>query len=157
MVDRDEGNQIATTGNMVTQDWDAAWDSEEDAPRHGDSDRASLEEARKASEISFPKASPLVDDDEAAEAWGWGDEDAEEAVDDPMSNDVVEPPPSSHTTAPHRIALETREITLSESYQTTSMPQPVFQTIAGIYNDGARLTSPACVLRCPYLNLTDNL
>jgi centromere/kinetochore protein ZW10 len=84
---RDEGLHIATTGNVVTQDWDAAWDSDE--PKETallkppttpnkralpslvtKSNRISLDEERKYSAITPPSGSPT--DDDAAEAWGWG-------------------------------------------------------------------------------------
>jgi centromere/kinetochore protein ZW10 len=151
MVGRDEGKQIASTGNMVTQDWDAAWESEEEEPLPPGTNRASVEEERKASEVFSPASTPAAgtpatadDEDDAADAWGWGDEDA---VDEPISEDVVQPHPGDNT--PHRITPETREVTLSESYKTSSMPQPVLRTVAGIFNDGARLTSPAYVLSIP--------
>jgi centromere/kinetochore protein ZW10 len=146
MVGKDEGKQIATSGNMVTQDWDAAWDSEDEEPLPPGTNRASLEEERKASEVFSPHpplAAPpaATDDDEAADAWGWGDEDA---LEDPVSEDVAEPP-SQHNLPHNRISPERREVALSETYKTSSMPQPVFKTVVSVFNDGARLTSPECV------------
>jgi centromere/kinetochore protein ZW10 len=145
MVGKDEGKQIASSGNMANQDWDAAWNSEEEEPLPQEINRASLEEERRASEISpgIP-AAPQDDDDDAAEAWGWDDEDA---VDEPSSASAVEPP-SPGNPAPVRIGPETREITLSETYYTSSIPRPLFNTVAGIFNDCARLTSPECVSHC---------
>ena len=147
MVGRDEGRQIASTGNMANKDWDAAWESDEDDSLPLGTNRASVEEERKASEIFSPASShagvPATADDEdgAADAWGWGDEDA---VDEPTSEDIVESASSDNTPHTHTTS-ETREVTLSESYKTSSMPQPVFRAIIGIFNDGARLTSPAYV------------
>jgi centromere/kinetochore protein ZW10 len=153
MVSKDESKQITESGNMANQDWDAAWESdEEEHPLPQGTNRASLEEARRASEISSSEPTPDVttaalDDDDAAEAWGWADEDA---ADEPISEDVVEPPPRE-SPAPNLVSLETREVTLSESYKTSSIPQPVFKTVSGIFNDGARLTSLECVLPFPIL------
>ena len=146
MVGKDEGKQIAASGNMVTQDWDAAWDSEEEESLPLGTNRASLEEARRASEVFSPEPTPVAtpaatDDDDAADAWGWGDEDV---VGEPISEDVVESPPQDNPTQ-NRTNPETREVTLSEKYKTSSIPQPVFKTVTSVFSDGARLTSQECV------------
>ena len=60
MVGRDEGKQIASTGNMITQDWDAAWESEEEEPLPPGTNRASVEEERKASEVFSPASTPVA-------------------------------------------------------------------------------------------------
>jgi centromere/kinetochore protein ZW10 len=153
MVGRDEGRQIASTGNMVTQEWDAAWESEEEEPLPPGTNKASLEEQRRVSEVPSAVAEaistpdPMPEDDDGADAWGWGDEDA---MDEPLSENVVEPPPPPPDQPPvdRHITPETREVTLSEPYQISSMPEPVFKTISGIFNDGAKLASPEYVLFC---------
>lgn len=143
MVRKDESKQIAESGNMANQDWDAAWDSEEEEnnslPRG--TNRASLEEERRASEVY---TQPANDDDDTEDAWGWGDE---VEVDEPMSEDVE--PSAEHSPVDGRSSPETREIILSEKYKISSIPQPIFNTISGIFNDGARLTSPECVCSFP--------
>lgn len=137
---------------MVTQEWDAAWDSEEEEPVPLASNRASLEEERRASEVTPAVASAVTDDDDAADAWGWGDEDA---VDQPTAEDVGQP--ASGDNQPNaQSSPETREVTLSETYYSSSIPQPLFKTIAGIFNDGARLTSPESVLHRMFLIVSDN-
>ena len=154
MVGRDEGRQIASTGNMVAQDWDAAWESEEEEPLPPGTNKASLEEHRRVSEVfspvtSLPVTTPDLiseEDDDGTEAWGWGDEDA---TDEPISEDVEpSPPPPDRLPISRHIAPETREVTLSEPYQISSMPQPVFKTICGIFNDGAKLATPEYVACC---------
>jgi hypothetical protein len=73
MVARDEGLHIAATGNVVTQDWDAAWDSDDQQETivPPGVNRTSLEEERKLSEVTTSITSPTTDAD-AADAWGWG-------------------------------------------------------------------------------------
>lgn len=148
MVARDEGLHIATTGNVVTQDWDAAWDSDEaidpasqkepttpqkaPPPMGSKSNRGSLDEAKRYSAVTPPGGSPTVGDDEA-DAWGWGDDDVViEHTDhsDPVAADNLEP----------KLSPETREVTLSEAYYTSSMPKPLLDLIMNIYNDAAHLT-----------------
>jgi centromere/kinetochore protein ZW10 len=146
MVDKEEQRQIASSGNMVTQDWDAAWESEEENPLPSASNRASLEEERRAREVT-PAAMPAAaDDDDVADAWGWGDEDA---ADNPVPESVDQP--ASGASQPHaQNGSETREVTLAEPYRSSSIPQPIFSTVAGIFEDAARLTSAECVTSCVF-------
>jgi hypothetical protein len=54
MVAREEKENIITTGTAVTQDWDAAWESDGEAKEDNSSEarnRHSLDEERKASEV----------------------------------------------------------------------------------------------------------
>jgi protein transport protein DSL1/ZW10 len=148
MLERDEGNHIASTGNIVNQDWDAAWDSDEDdnPTNNGESqtppqNKHSMEEERRNSEIV---SSPSPADDDAVDAWGWGDDD--DVVDSPIV-ESTEPAPSSLTSPsanPH-MTPNVRQVTMSEKYWTSSMPQPVMRTVVQIFNDGAKLTQPEFV------------
>lgn len=148
MVQRDEGMHIPAKGNVVNEDnWDAAWDSGNDSPQPSTKStspppirrhRSSIDEERKVSETT-PSAvpTPLEDEeDDAADAWGWGEEDAAE----PESLPEPTPPTSDSLTG------EVREMIIKERYYTSSMPQPVFQTMTSIYEDAARLTQPEYVL-----------
>jgi hypothetical protein len=53
MVAREEGADIITTGTAVTQDWDAAWDSdgEPDEESSNGRNRRSLDEQRRVTEV----------------------------------------------------------------------------------------------------------
>ena len=54
MVAREEGDNIVNTGTAVTQDWDAAWDGDEDPVEESVNgrNRRSIEEERQMSGIS---------------------------------------------------------------------------------------------------------
>jgi len=141
MVAREEGKQIATTGNLVNQDWDAAWDSDEDEKQEEiptGANRASLDEQRRHSQLSpAPNSAqtPTTDnDDDGADAWGWGDDDGAEI------SPVLEHSNADRPQIDRAVTPEMREVTLSEPYWTSSMPKPLFQTITDIYGDGADLT-----------------
>ena len=152
MVGKDEGKQIASSANVVSQDWHAGWDTDDEDSAPIGSSRASVDEAQEAREISLAPLVAHEDDDDAADAWGWGDEDV---VNEATPENNSEPPP--RTTIPNSRAIpETREITLSETYYTSSIPQPVFNTVAGLFNDGAKLASAEYVLiiSAPPLYLT---
>jgi centromere/kinetochore protein ZW10 len=132
MVARDE-DHIPATGNITAnQDWDSAWDSDKDDNNaNGDKEvatvgnRFSIDEARRNTEVDTPSPEDEIDDD----AWGWGNDDVEPVVE----NSEAEP------TIP---APETRQVTLSEKYFTSSLPQAVLDAVISIYEDGAKLTHP---------------
>ncbi|OBT70515.1 hypothetical protein VE03_00141 [Pseudogymnoascus sp. 23342-1-I1] len=79
------------------------------------------------------------DEDDVADAWGWGDEDEEEA---PVESEK-EPAPviEKHEISEPQARREVqREVTLTEKYTVSSMPEPVFDTIKNIIEDGVTLT-----------------
>ncbi|KAF4626360.1 hypothetical protein G7Y89_g11800 [Cudoniella acicularis] len=154
MVPRDEGFHITATGTMVTDDWDAAWDSGEDdtstkAPPKRPSlpNKNSTEEARRVSQTvsAGSLTATIEDEDDGADAWGWGDEDATETSpidDEPNILPGVAAPATNDSSEQQSLVGDAREMTLSEKYWTSSMPQSVLATVVGIYNDGAILTQP---------------
>lgn len=158
MVAREDGAHIASTGNMVSQDWDDAWDSDEDEKSAGNENQAStpmrnrhsIEEERRNTE-TFTSPAAENDDDDAADAWGWGDDDEADgaATEEPAANAAPpQPPPQRHITP------EVRELTLSEKYWISSMPQPVFNTVVQIYEEGAQLTRPEFVANSICLDIS---
>ena len=77
------------------------------------------------------------DEGDAADAWGWGEDDAHEDV-EPSA--VPEPQPASKPRADHKANTGPRELTLKETYNISSMPDPVLSLIFSILEDGAALT-----------------
>lgn len=151
-VARDEAPDATTTGATVDDAWDAGWDVDEPEPvkpaepaRNGHTkNRSSFEEERRLSEVTTPSPD-MADVDDAADAWGWNDDDA-------VEEELAQPPPPDQNGSPaleRRITPETREVTLSEKYWTSSLPLPVFNTVVQIYNDGAQLTKPEYVQSHP--------
>ncbi|KAH6673050.1 centromere/kinetochore protein-like protein zw10 [Halenospora varia] len=160
MVPRDEGHHISATGDVVTDDWDAGWESgEEDnslkvpEARPPLMNKNSVDEARKLSQtvsaesiIAAAEDEEEDDADDAADAWGWGDEDAAETEVSPVKTKLdmkTRKQSTSGKSEKPNLAGDVREITLSEKYWTSSMPQPVLDTVLEIYEDGARLTKAA--------------
>jgi centromere/kinetochore protein ZW10 len=149
MVPRDEGSHLSETGNITTEDgWDAAWDSgDENSKANPDPDltlrrhRSSLDEERAVVESSLPVPADVTEDDpdDGADAWGWGEDDGEgadtaSAPTNPELTPNITPPPSE------AVSNQLREITIAEKYWTSSMPQPVLQTVVRMYEDAATLT-----------------
>lgn len=167
MVSRAEGQELvaapATAAAAVEDDDWAAWDDEGDQqdeqqpepPQEPGKAQESVEEIDDevvdawgwseeggAEEAPAPKSEEAPkpeeqnegagDDDEGA-AWGWGDDDTHE---EPRSQPATRQPP----TAAHEPAAQ-REMVLKETYNISSMPEPVLQLIFAILEDGAALTS----------------
>lgn len=170
MVSRSEGKELAATGTTTEddQDW-SAWDDDETqqpAEPSDDSHRAAQTSSAPAeddgidawgwgeeddtqevpaAEEDGPRA---VEEAEAGEdAWGWGDEEAQETEPEPTK-------PVAKITAPG--TQQTREMTLKETYNISSMPDPVLQLIFAILEDGATLTQSGYVLQSPAIELADH-
>jgi centromere/kinetochore protein ZW10 len=83
-----------------------------------------------------PKEEHKDEEEDPADAWGWGDDD--------QAGDQVKPGAASKPTASgkpqagqHQV---TRELTLKETYYISSMPEPVLALILALVEDGAALT-----------------
>ncbi|TVY41444.1 Centromere/kinetochore protein zw10-like protein [Lachnellula subtilissima] len=164
MVPRDEGMQITATGNAVDDTWDAAWDSdkedsspvEEGRPSKTpaseilpagstERNRSSLDEQRRHSSITHTSPEPEPepeDEDDPTDAWGWTDEDATEeaAVDTDASESATTK--DALAAASQNPNPELRQVTISEKFQTSSIPQAILKAVIGVLNDGAILAQP---------------
>lgn len=157
MVSLAEGKEItkapgtAATGeaNDWGADWGDAWDNDKEQdesqprPKSKGQDSAKVEEDdgadawgwddedTTAAEPQTKKAQKEDDEeDDSAAAWGWGDDDA-------TQEPQVEPAVQGKASNPHD---ETRELVLRETYNISSMPEPVLELIYSILEDGATLT-----------------
>jgi len=77
-------------------------------------------------------------DDDSADAWGWGDDEAGDGENTTAEDETT--PEGTKATAHDRITDAVREVTLTEKYTISSMPDPVYNTIKSIIEDGATLT-----------------
>ena len=154
--------QITATGNAVNDEWDAAWDSdkEESSPVEEkessemppservsegspERNRKSLEEDQRNSSIS--STSPVPEDDDPTDAWGWNDDDAtDEATVDPAASAQATTRDAS-ASAQQASGPELRQVTVSEKFRTSSIPQPILKAVIGVLEDGATLTKPEFV------------
>ncbi|KAI0106409.1 hypothetical protein GGR51DRAFT_168916 [Nemania sp. FL0031] len=152
-VSQEEGLRLApeTTVPVNNDGWDAAWDDGEvaadteaqlnrptneddgddgtDAWGWGDDGNDGIDNKADiaAADVSSKRDNPTEEDDAAA-AWGWGDEeDTTDAKGTMTADKEVQPTPS------------TRELTLKETYNISSMPEPVIALILAILEDGASL------------------
>ena len=146
MVAQDGSLGPAQTGNTDVTDWDAGWDSDEKdepiakAPVETNPASAEKELGAPDAQVSQTSATPHEDDDDAADAWGWGDDDA-------TDESIQDPKPVREKEHPKRLEIGSamREVTLSEPYWISSIPKLVFDVIKAIYDDGTELTKPEYV------------
>ncbi|EON97535.1 putative centromere kinetochore protein [Phaeoacremonium minimum UCRPA7] len=154
MVSRSEGKELAATGTTAddNQDW-AAWDDDGDQqptesgiPSYRDPQKSTGpaeddgtdawgwgedDDTQVAPSTKEVESKPAEEDDAGEDAWGWGDEEPKET--EPESTG-----PTVKSSAP--ATQQTREMTLKETYNISSMPEPVLQLIFAILEDGATLT-----------------
>ncbi|KAI8627624.1 hypothetical protein F5Y19DRAFT_477148 [Xylariaceae sp. FL1651] len=146
-VSQEEGHKLATNGAVSTNGdgWDTAWDDNEvlttsdkvskpidieddgaDAWGWGDDENT---EANPMNTDEPPIIEDAAEEEDPAEAWGWGDEEtATNASNGPVTATKDLQPETS-----------TRELTLKETYNISSMPEPVLALIMAILEDGASL------------------
>lgn len=80
--------------------------------------------------------------DDAADAWGWGDDD--DAIDAEPATELAVAQTSTEGKNPldRHVTPITREMTLSEKYWTSSLPRAVYSTVEQVYNNGSYLKRP---------------
>lgn len=145
-ISRSEGQHIPANVNGNGNDWDAAWSDEEQEDDRGEKTKGLPgPDASHDPNSGTPNAAQNDDslngnqDDEGAEAWGWGDED------DPLEPEAEHVENGTSKTIPvvpvqAKDPVAVREITLTEKYTISSMPDPVLKTITSILEDAATLT-----------------
>lgn len=139
MVTQDSTSDAAQATNADGTDWDAGWDSDDREEPSEEAPSATPGSTSIGSEITNTLTGRPVDedDDDAADAWGWGDDDA---TDDPApDHNLVK---ATQVIKREETEPKMQEVTLSEPYWTSSIPKEVFDTIMLIYDDGATLAKP---------------
>jgi centromere/kinetochore protein ZW10 len=155
-------------GDKGEHDWDAAWDEDEEKKQSAEAVRNTSQSSVAKSMASTSNSAPTPhekwtadmveadradggevaqDDYDAGDAWGWGDEDDGETIgaDDPTPIGEPAPPPQarlniSASLDPSPPRETTREITLTERYTISSIPDAVYKTIIDIIQDAVALT-----------------
>ncbi|KAI1390878.1 uncharacterized protein F4822DRAFT_394691 [Hypoxylon trugodes] len=145
-VSRSEGKELAANGVGPQGDDDGwgAWDDGEESkpdsdpkPEENEDDGTDAwgwtEDDATGEQTEAPAEQPLTeppaeDDSAEADAWGWGEEDATDTS-----------PENPATTTPSISNLQTRELTLKETYNISSMPESVLALVAAILEDAALL------------------
>jgi protein transport protein DSL1/ZW10 len=137
-MSRNEGKHITANGSGNGNDWDAAWSDDEQDDYPSNSGEATTANHGIQHGQEPPEIGGVSEDDDAADAWGWGDEEPDEG-----NGDKDEKGANSETTKAPIRESDTgalREVTLTERYTISSMPDPVLRSITSIIEDGTILT-----------------
>jgi len=164
LVSKSEGQQLAVNGATTDLDdhgWGAWDDGDEEAEEPtqqdnlgktaakpaeddgtdawgwGDDDDGEETEPKAQAGEQKPEEKPDDDEDDPTEAWGWGD-DADEVDETAVETDTK--PDVARPTAKLTPEAQARELIFKETYNISSMPQPVLDLIYGVVEDGAALT-----------------
>ncbi|KAI4724739.1 hypothetical protein E4T49_07497 [Aureobasidium sp. EXF-10728] len=151
----------AIMGGTDVDDADDAWaaDWEEDAPEtnevetkkpepstNDDDDDASAwdmdeEDVDVPADSAAPEAiGGEIEEDDAADAWGWGDDEqvTDETTKPESPKKAAKPPTTNQTTA-----SGDRELTLRETYTVTAVPDGMLEIIMQVVSDAETLTDPS--------------
>lgn len=135
--------------DTATDDWDAAWDKEEEeepnkARPESKSEPASAPAAAEDEDVSAwgleddtheASQPPGGDDnDDVADAWGWDDDEDEKSQ-------PVAPAPAKQEPEPAKQPAP-KEITLKESYTVTDIPDAIIELVQRQIADAESLTNP---------------
>lgn len=151
-VSRSEGKELAANGVAPDDAWDSAWSDDEAKPNTGNEPQPETVDEddgadnwgwgddgvaadAESDETKPPLKAELTSapgEDDAMDAWGWGDDDATDAP-------TAQAAPETEASVKTAEAPQTRELTLKETYNISSMPEPVLTLISAVLEDGASL------------------
>ncbi|KAL2002346.1 hypothetical protein VTN02DRAFT_129 [Thermoascus thermophilus] len=153
-VERVEKEKVSSNDEVLleggsTEDWDAGWgnDNEDESTNPAqkkdaddDEDVSAWDldvETEEIKEESKPAATESTEDDDAGDAWGWGDEDEDLTTDKVPAAAASKPANGQNGTHPSQ-----REITLTEYYTVTDIPDSVLALILRQITDSKAISQP---------------
>ena len=139
-------------------DWNAGWSDEEGgdtgkSPQPSDAKTAEREGEEEEdvsawglddeanNEVLNEGSESLDNDNEDARAWGWGEEN--EDTEDTKPERVDHAGRKKSAINGHLDTLNSREITLRETYKITALPKEILEIIMQLIGDAAMLKTPA--------------
>lgn len=131
---QNENPGLDSKNEMVSQDWDAAWDGDEDI----------LSETQ---DREYPNSNSIDDDleDEVVDAWGWGEETIEDKSPE-IRKDRVENHASQLGSTSAASSLnyfqDKQKLRGNENYWISALPQVVLKTVIETFEDFADLNLP---------------
>ncbi len=143
-------------GSEANNDWSADWSDDEDR-KHGpvhtttkkediDASAWGLDDDVEDTEMAAKdKNAPQSNiEKEADDAWGWGDENDQEAS---VQTDQkqTERGPTSNGHAPKSVKSSKREVTLKEVYSITALPEAMLELIIQVVSEAETLAQPKYV------------
>lgn len=155
-VEREKVSQAegALLENAANDDWDAEWDEEKEEvgpgeasntqPQEEDEDLDAWgldeEEQQTLKEEAGQPATASTEDDDAAEVWGWGDDEEEKGDQNHPSQASLDQKQANGGKAAQ--TSSPREVTLTEVYTITDIPDSVLRIIQQQIADSKDITKP---------------
>lgn len=152
------GDDEVFAANGGVDDWNAGWSDEEDASsskvnkaaRDDSKDTAAEDEdedvgawgldAGQPDKVAIEDQRHVSDEDDGAEAWGWGDEDDGGSPTSTRSRLAQDPPLSSKKNdLPIPKPPAEREVTLRETYTISNLPQEILEIIVNVISESESL------------------
>jgi protein transport protein DSL1/ZW10 len=131
------------------EDWDSGWNEDEpeddkangkvEEPRTEDDEDAGAWDMEE-SEPSKQEITTTNDDEDGADAWGWGDENEEI---EHSSSFPAETKQHSLETVRKKGPTAPKSITLRETYTITHIPSTIITLISSVLDDATTLSSPS--------------
>ncbi|KAL5003879.1 hypothetical protein BDV10DRAFT_180400 [Aspergillus recurvatus] len=151
-VERVERRQVSKTDevlldNSTSDDWDAGWDDDKEDAQNNDEEDVSawgLDNDTDDPKATKPSNASGADEDEAGDAWGWGEDDEDEYQ---SPAEKLQP---KKTTATESVKgnepgtqAASKEITLREHYMITDVPDSILQIIRQQISDSEIISKPS--------------
>ena len=141
-----KGDAIITGNDQQDDDWGAEWGDEEEEhskPQHpaGHEEEEDIsawgledDEPQEEAGDQDDKRQEEVGEDEA-DAWGWGDEDDNEAAPPTSTSKSAEPLRVNGASRGTQSRPTERELTLKETYTVTAVPDSIMEIIMQVVSD----------------------
>lgn len=155
-VERVEKEMVSSKDEVLleggaTEDWDAGWGNENEEESKGP---APAKEAVDEEDVSAwgleddtedikadsePRAAESAEDDEAGDAWGWGDDEDIQIPEEQKADATVPKHQNGHEA---KQSSSPKEITLTEHYTVTDIPDSILALIRRQVSDSEALSTP---------------
>lgn len=152
-VERVEKEMVSSKDEVLleggtSEDWDAGWGNEEEskgpAPTKEVDDEADVSawglEDEDIKADNGPPAAESAEDDDAGDAWGWGDDEEDQIPEEGQKADATAPKHQNGQEA--KQSSSPKEITLTEYYTVTDIPDSILALIRRQVSDSEALSTP---------------
>lgn len=156
-VERVEKEQVskadeAMLDNGPSDDWDAGWDDENDEGANGKPAESAEDEedvsawgldddAKEGAPEAKPDTAAPAEEDDADDAWGWGDEEDEQPQKESSQPPTATKPKTAKNYEESK-GSSSREVTLRETYMATDIPDSILNVLRRQITDSEAIAQP---------------
>lgn len=156
-VERVEKEQVskadeAMLDNGPSDDWDAGWDDENDEGANGKPAESAEDEedvsawgldddAKEGAPETKPDTAAPAEEDDADDAWGWGDEEDEQPQKESSQPPTATKPKTAKNYEESK-GSSSREVTLRETYMATDIPDSILNVLRRQITDSEAIAQP---------------